>query len=244
MKFICAGLHKTGTKSIAYALRALGFTVWDFDEQLLHYADEWLDLFENDKPIDFYSMYKDVDAIVDYPGNYFYEEIMDAFPEAKVILSVREDENAWSDSYKNQMEIIHYSYLTKIRPLIPTYAKAVGVLEYFRMAALGHYHPSSTLISRKRFREHNERVKSVVPKEKLLVYSVKQGWKPLCEFTGKSIPKEPFPYLNVRGSIFYTFQKDTELGRKIVGEVKIVMFAFIVLVVILGVLLSKLFVLY
>jgi hypothetical protein len=90
MKLICTGLLKTGSKSIAHALRILGYKVYDFDEQLLYYGDEWYDLFYRNKVPDFYRMFKaDVDAVVDFPCNLFYEELMEAFPEAKVLHAVR-----------------------------------------------------------------------------------------------------------------------------------------------------------
>jgi hypothetical protein len=43
---------------------------------------------------------------------------------------------------------------------------------------------------------HNEEVKRRVPPERLLVYEVKEGWGPLCEFLGVPEPDEPFPHLN------------------------------------------------
>ena len=216
MKLICAGASKTGSKSISYALRILGFKVFDFDDQLLHYMSEWHDLFSGKQMPDFYRMFKDVDVVIDFPCNFFYEELMEAFPEAKVILSVRSDgEDAWAKSLKHQQTISNNSYLTKVRWLVPTYDKMLYVLRRWRMAMYGTADPNCTHIHRKRYRWHNDRVKAVVPADKLLVYTVVQGWKPLCEFTGKDIPDEPFPHLNVHGHIFKTFQTETELGRKI-----------------------------
>lgn len=46
------------------------------------------------------------------------------------------------------------------------------------------------------YSEHIERVKRVVPKEQLLVMSVKEGWEPLCRFLDKDIPKGDFPRSN------------------------------------------------
>ncbi len=43
---------------------------------------------------------------------------------------------------------------------------------------------------------HNEGVKRRVPAEKLLVFEVKEGWGPLCEFLGVAEPDKPFPRLN------------------------------------------------
>jgi Sulfotransferase domain len=46
------------------------------------------------------------------------------------------------------------------------------------------------------FERHNEEVKRRVPPERLLVYDVREGWEPLCEFLGVPEPEEPFPRLN------------------------------------------------
>ena len=65
------------------------------------------------------------------------------------------------------------------------------------MAAFGSMNPKSTVIAMKRYREHNERVQAVIPKEKLLIYNVKKGWKPLCRFLGCNVPDQEFPSVNV-----------------------------------------------
>jgi hypothetical protein len=48
-------------------------------------------------------------------------------------------------------------------------------------------------------------VKAKVPHDKLLVFDVHEGWKPLCDFLGKEVPDVPFPHLNetskLRGAI-------------------------------------------
>jgi len=47
------------------------------------------------------------------------------------------------------------------------------------------------------FKRHNEEVKNHVPPERLLIYEVREGWKPLCGFLGVEIPEgKPFPHLN------------------------------------------------
>ena len=55
--------------------------------------------------------------------------------------------------------------------------------------------PSGYAISA--FDRHNAEVEAVdVPADRLLVYEVKEGWGPLCEFLGVEVPDEPFPHLN------------------------------------------------
>lgn len=39
-------------------------------------------------------------------------------------------------------------------------------------------------------------IRGLVPKERLLEWSVEDGWEPLCRFLGKPIPEEPFPHVN------------------------------------------------
>ena len=61
---------------------------------------------------------------------------------------------------------------------------------------MGSLQTEPTILFKKKYREHNERVKVVIPEERLLVFNVKQGWKPLCKFLGCEIPEEDFPWLN------------------------------------------------
>ena len=44
-------------------------------------------------------------------------------------------------------------------------------------------------------------VESVVPKEDLLIWNVKDGWEPLCSFLDKEIPNEPIPHDNITGDV-------------------------------------------
>lgn len=85
MKVIVAGMPKTGTKSMHAALEMLGYSVYDFPENAFILTDEYDKIvckgWETD---DFRRMYENIDAVVDYPAFYFWDEIHKAFPEAKV----------------------------------------------------------------------------------------------------------------------------------------------------------------
>ena len=106
MKVICAGLMKTGTKSHAKALRQLGFLVYDAEEHFSFHLQSWYAILGEAKEPDFLSMYRDVDAVTDAPASIFYEEILKAFPDAKVILSERDSEDVWLASWIKQTEIL------------------------------------------------------------------------------------------------------------------------------------------
>ena len=194
MKIVCAGYAKTGTKSIAKALRHLGFTVFD--------------------------------VCVDMPGTFFYEEILEAFPDCKVVLSER-DEDSWLKSHVNQLESIAAPrYRSVIRYLLsPTACKVRGIVDSYFNALFGSCNPKSTYVFRKRYRIHNHRVKSIVPADKLLVYNVKQGWKPLCDFLECEVPTVAFPHENIKAEITSTIGM-TRYGQRIKWEIQRSLFAF------------------
>lgn len=48
------------------------------------------------------------------------------------------------------------------------------------------------------YAEHSEHIRTLVSKETLREYNVKEGWGPLCEFLGEEVPAEGFPRVNYR----------------------------------------------
>lgn len=207
MKVICAGLSKTGTKSLAKALRMRGFTVFDFPEHKKVHLHEWLDVYCQGKEPDFVSVYRNVDAVTDIPSAYWFQEIYETFPDAKVVLSVRDSEEVWVKSWGEQLEIIQtlggvfnrilIRYPNRIKQWLFGKRVPIAFLEAIINGTFGSLNTQSTFLFKKKYREHNERVQAIIPKEKLLIYNVKQGWKPLCEFLGCEIPEEEFPRANV-----------------------------------------------
>ena len=84
MKIICAGFPKTGTKSMANALRILGYEVHDFEEHLHFHLEDYINFFEGRVgPEIFYKLYKDVDVVVDQPACTLWNIILSQFPDAK-----------------------------------------------------------------------------------------------------------------------------------------------------------------
>ena len=235
MKIICAGVGKTGTKSIAKALRHLGLTVFDWEEQTFDFQDHWVDVFQNGAQLDVKRVYQHADAIVDAPGNFFWEEILEAYPDSKVILSERE-EDSWLKSAVNQLQVIEAVISRRfLCVLSPTSRKQLFVTYSVINALVGSANPKSAIILRQRYREHNHRVKSLVPPEKLLVYNVKQGWEPLCDFLGCEVPTIAFPHENIKGEIAEAPLSETRSGRQIIWEIqRAVIVILSVIVVIVG----------
>ena len=79
---------------MAKALRHLGFKVFDWEEQTLDFFGSLARRFPNGARLDGKRVYHDnADAFVDFPGYFFVEEILEAFPDCKVILMVREEDS-------------------------------------------------------------------------------------------------------------------------------------------------------
>ena len=186
MKVICAGLSKTGTKSLAKALRILGLTVYDHSEHRKFHYKQWVDLYGEGKLPDFGHMYEGVDAVIGLPVPFWYEEIYASFPNAKVILSIRDNEDVWVQSWAKHVEYDKtyggYGAVGRVFLdwLVRVFVHKVHILKKSfivpaSVAAFGSRNPKSTVIAKKLYREHNERVQAVIPKEKLLIYNVKKG---------------------------------------------------------------------
>ena len=125
-----------------------------------------------------------------------------------VILTLRDDEEIWVKSFSKQNEfdqtqggllnrlIIKWPYV--IMHWIRRKPPVLQLLDTAMLtAAFGSLNSKSTVLFKKKYREHNERVQAVIPKDKLLIYNVNQGWKPLCTFLGCNVPTVKFPRENV-----------------------------------------------
>jgi len=223
MRVICAGFLKTGTKSITKALRYLGFTVFDWEEQMFDFLDHWVDVFQNGVKPDVKRVYQNADVCIDMPGLFFFEEILEAFPDCKVILGVRE-EDSWIESLVHHLDSLFAMRSKIVSILSPRARKIHYVFDSFLNAAIGSCNTKSTYVLRKRYRIHKHRVKSIVPTDKLLVYNVKEGWKPLCDFLECEVPTVAFPHENIKAEILKTAMM-TRCGQQVNWELQRVVFA-------------------
>lgn len=198
MRVIGAGLGRTGTKSLQAALEQLGFgPCYHMTEAVLHteHVPTWMAATEG-RSVDWASFLRDYQATVDFPGCSFYKEMMVAFPDAKVLLSVRDPER-W---YQSCLETIHAIVTKWPMSWVGAYMPKVGPVHRLTSKLIWRNLFEGRFLDRdfalRRFREHNEEVIRHVPPERLLVFDVKQGWEPLCKFLGVPVPSTPFPHLN------------------------------------------------
>jgi hypothetical protein len=206
VKVIGAGFGRTGTMSLKAALEELGFgpcyhmiEVFEHPEHVGFWEAAW-----RGEPVDWDGFLGRYEATVDWPACTFYEELLQRHPDAKVLLSVRDPER-WYDS--TRATIYEISKITAGSRLSRAIFAFVGLFVpgVFQIGRMGNeiiwqgtfdgkFEDRSHAI--KVFKRHNEEIRRRVPRDRLLVYEVKEGWGPLCEFLGVEEPEKPFPSLN------------------------------------------------
>jgi hypothetical protein len=187
LKVIGAGYGRTGTMSLKLALEQLGFGPCYHMVEVFQNPQAplwWIEAAEG-RP-DWEKIFAGYNATVDWPNATFYKELAEAYPEAKVILTVRDPES-WFKSTQATIFARDIPEETD-EPWPKMVGKVIAELFDRRM------HDHDKLISV--FNAHNETVQRVIPKERLLVYEVSQGWGPLCEFLGVAAPEGPMPKVN------------------------------------------------
>ena len=123
---------------------------------------------------------------------------MDAFPQAKVILTIRDDVS-WIKSWNVLNNKILKSFTFKFLAKVPktSFKLQKDIHNELILGKRGAFQGAFTDEEKmKKFNEWNESVIKYVPKERLLVYEIKNGWGPLCHFLNVPEPNIPFPYKN------------------------------------------------
>ncbi|GAB3402136.1 sulfotransferase family protein [Flindersiella endophytica] len=206
MKVIGAGFGRTGTMSLKVALERLGFgPCYHMSEIFEHpeHAERWVAAAKGEIS-DWDDVLGGYEATTDWPGAKFWRELMDAYPEAKVLLNVRDPER-WYTSVENSFLAMRRQMPEGEFQVPPPQAEMMRLI---MGDTFGHADEPMGGIADKDhaievFQRHNESVRQAVPAERLLEYEVKQGWEPLCAFLEVPVPAEPFPHLNDSAS----FQK-------------------------------------
>jgi len=190
---IGAGWGRTGTTSTMLALTILGYRCHHMNEVDDNPGQERLFLeATRDPSFDWDLVFGTYTATVDWPGSAFWRELLLAYPGAKVLLNVR-DFDGWYESWRATI----YQTLAHVVPgdRRPTWrAMADAVITHRSLG--GELHNRAHV--RRAFHAHIQAVTGTVPRERLLVYDVRQGWRPLCGFLGKEVPDVAFPHANVR----------------------------------------------
>lgn len=214
MRVLALGLGRTGTASLRAALKDLGYEdtyhmmsasvenppdclLWQdafaakYDGKGAFGRKEWDQLLGH------------CQAVCDWPAVAFAEELIEAYPEAKVILNSR-DVDSW---YKSTLRTVNW------RANDPELA----CLSHVDWAA-GQYHPmlrkfwdcffygDFETFGKQRFKDYYAKLRQILPPQRILEFDIKSGWQPLCEFLGQPLPLTPFPHSNDTDSFVHRCQ--------------------------------------
>ncbi|MEV6155647.1 sulfotransferase family protein [Nonomuraea sp. NPDC052129] len=210
MKVIGAGFGRTGTRSLKAALERLGYGPCYHMSTVIaepYRVRQWLDVGEG-RVRDWDEMFTGFRSAVDWPAASYWRELAEHYPDAKVILTVR-DPSRWYDSVS---ETIFAGALAERRPM-PIRRRIIRWLVARRAPDFALYPrmARATVMDRvfdgrvddpayvmEVFERHLAEVQAAIPAARLLVFDVREGWEPLCAFLGTPVPDEPFPQANER----------------------------------------------
>jgi hypothetical protein len=195
LKVVGAGFGRTGTLSLKVALERIGFGPCYHMVEVFprpEHVAMWHRLaFE--QSMDWDEIFRGFHATVDWPAARWWREIAAHFPDAKVLLSVRDSE-AW---YKSVTDTIYQPMKSPAPDGVPELVRLQS--EMARKAILGEtfdnrFEDKAHAIEV--FQKHNQAVRDTIDPTRLLVFDVREGWGPLCRFLEVPVPDEPFPRLN------------------------------------------------
>jgi hypothetical protein len=205
VRVVGVGFGRTGTASLKLAIERLGFgpcyhmfNVVDDPRR----AGDWLAIANGAQP-DWDGVFAGFNSTVDWPAAAFWRELVDAYPDALVVLTVR-DPQRWYDSAE---QTIFRAFSFSHSPLGRQLLRLIALTDpgFRSFAAMTDAvvrqrvfdgrtgdRPSAIGV----FERHSAQVQATVPPERLLTFDVAQGWQPLCDFLGVPVPDEPFPHIN------------------------------------------------
>ncbi|KAG2176032.1 hypothetical protein INT44_000511 [Umbelopsis vinacea] len=195
LQIIGSGWGRTGTAAMREALITLGY---DVHHMIVIMTDPTADAevfieASQGKDVDWNRAFGKFNAAVDWPSSTFYKQLMEVYPDAKVIHTTRDPEK-W---YSSVMNTIMPATEMMNKPGMPAH-----VVNGQRMAKeviwdgeIKGEKDKDTMV--RKFKEHDEEVRNYVPADRLLWFETGvDGWDKLCAFLGKDVPSTPWPHVN------------------------------------------------
>ena len=210
LRVIGAGFGRTGTWSTKAALNQLGFPCYHMSEVLGNKENKshlnfWRKV-ANSPPgaqQDWNRVFAKYQATVDNPGCCVWRELLSAYPDAKVLLTLHpRGAEAWYDSTIDTIYFSENMWQFKVLEWLTPFGRRFGDMAHkliWQRSLQGAMTDKAKAIAR--YNAYVDEVKAGVPADKLLVFKVDQGWAPLCAFLGVPQPQTEFPNLNDRAQV-------------------------------------------
>lgn len=207
LKVIGTGLSRTGTTTLRSVLEQLGFSkCYNSGELFTHPRGiEFWENLEQGKDVDFDAFFEKYQAIIGFPGYIFHEKLLEKYPDAKIILSVRDPEVWYEDISKTVFytgnDHVNKQYSAEAKKIDPYLSECIDRIHTMQYRIMedgyfeGRFQDKEYAIDR--YNQWTESIIKKFPSDKLLVYQVTEGWEPVCKFLGVPVPEDvPFPHLN------------------------------------------------
>lgn len=230
LQVIGAGLSRTGTTSFGHALSVLlEGPVYHGGTQMLSspesHINHWIKVFEHtpikseaDRKFVLENTKELLDGFVgctDLPANCLVEELMEIYPDAKVICTVRDPEKWWASlgPIVENANLTALSWILAPLPTLRRFRRYHDVLDEGRVGELYFKPGEPQRPTRAMWERHIAHLKKVVPKERLFFFDVRDGWEPLCNILGVPVPKDmPFPKMNDAQAMEDFMKKSVQRG--------------------------------
>ena len=190
LKIIGVGMGRTGTASLKVALERLGIGRCYHMSEVLKNPESiqgWIRAAEG--KADWDTIFRGYSATVDNPGCNYWKELAAYYPDAKVVLTIR-DANKWFESTNETIHSAEFARFMKNSPFGDMIQKTMWDRMENRMQDRGYMVEF--------FNRHSTEISDSIAADRLLVYQVSDGWEPLCQFLGVPIPNMEFPRINSR----------------------------------------------
>lgn len=225
VQVIGAGLPRTGTSSMKAALERLGFGPCHHMFEIFanpDHVDRWLRV-GSGADVDWDRVLAGYRSTQDWPASYFWRELAAAYPEAKVVLTVR-DPRRWYASFRSLMSngparLASETGGGAVHPVLAVTQRLRPLLEGMGRATFGpDWRAGEDTLTEDdavaAYERHVTAVREGLPADRLLVFDVRGGWGPLCGFLGVDEPAdEPFPHLNDSESLKRMFERMAAGGQ-------------------------------
>lgn len=224
LEIIGVGFGRTGTTSLFAALNQLGKPCYHMFEVTHNKANKahkyfWLKVARAQPGVqhDWEQVFSGYVAAVDNPACVVWRELMQAYPQAKLILTLHpKGAQAWYDSTMQTIYSTRGMWQFKVLRAVTPFGRVFGEFVDKLIWQRGH---QGTMADRDKaiafYEQHIDTIRNEVPADRLLVFSVNEGWEPLCRFLGVPVPATPFPNVNDRAE-FQKIKDDMKRGAYVI----------------------------
>ena len=215
MSVLALGLSRTGTESLRAGLLHLGYQDCYHGYSTIN-AGGWRDSrgwhklltrklmsSASSKPLqitaeEFDEILGDCMAVTDIPAVMFASELLDAYPEAKVIVNRRTSVQEWKASFRSTTYAAEQSWVMWLCSFFN--AELFWMERIFIMIIQDLVGKDFEMNAESAYLRHYEQLEGKLREKnrEYLNWHVQEGWKPICEFLGRDVPKVKFPRKNQR----------------------------------------------